>query len=219
MGRRSQYPPEALRELILTATQRIVEDQGFAAVSAREIAREIGYAPGTLYNMFDNLDGILLRVEARLLLELDEHLTKQMSGKPPAEAVKAFVNGYVAFAYNRPRVWELLQFHQPPLKTNPPDWYLARVDALINRLAHALSQHQRTTDAEEASRNARQVWVAVHGIVQVATTSKFGIIPMPAAIWMIESILAPVVNDATPPSTPGRDRRAGNATKRVRKGS
>ena len=67
MGRRSQHTPEELRELILTATRRIVEERGFRALSAREIAREIGYAPGTLYNMYENLDEILLRVEARVL--------------------------------------------------------------------------------------------------------------------------------------------------------
>jgi hypothetical protein len=51
MGRRSVHSPEELRQLILDASQTIVERNGITGLSAREIARMIGYSPGTLYNI------------------------------------------------------------------------------------------------------------------------------------------------------------------------
>ena len=67
MGRRSTHTPQQLRELILDAAQDIIQDQGLAGLSAREVARRIAYSPGTIYNMFENLDDVVLHVEARVL--------------------------------------------------------------------------------------------------------------------------------------------------------
>ena len=65
MGRRSSHTPQQLKDLILEAAYEIIEVQGLAGLSAREVARRIGYSPGTIYNMFENLDDVVLRIEAR----------------------------------------------------------------------------------------------------------------------------------------------------------
>ena len=67
MGRRSIHTPDELRELIIEATTSIVEQDGLEGISAREIAKRVGYSPGTFYNVFENLDDLLLIIEARLL--------------------------------------------------------------------------------------------------------------------------------------------------------
>lgn len=207
MGRRSQHTPEELKELILVAARRIVEDRGLKALSAREIARDIGYAPGTLYNMFDNLDDILLRVEARVLGELDSHLGSAMSGRQGSDAIKAFASAYVEFAYRHPRLWELLQYHHPLIEKKAPDWYLERVYAPMSRLEPVLSRHSGTKDAEAATRNARQMWAAIHGVTLVATTPKFGNVPMPTTISMVESIIAELAGGRSAPQSAPRDHR------------
>ena len=66
--------------MILDAAKSIVEEGGATELSAREIARRIGYAAGTLYNVFDNLDDILLRVEAELFEQLDAGLAGSLDG-------------------------------------------------------------------------------------------------------------------------------------------
>ena len=75
MGRRSTHTPQQLRELILDAAQEIIDVHGLAGLSAREIARRIGYSPGTIYNMFDNLDDVVRNVEARVLDALNQRLS------------------------------------------------------------------------------------------------------------------------------------------------
>ena len=87
MGRRSIHTPDELRELIIEATTSIVEQDGLEGLSAREIAKRVGYSPGTLYNVFENLDDLLLIIEARLLDELAGRLAGTDASGPPAETV------------------------------------------------------------------------------------------------------------------------------------
>ncbi len=188
MGRRSQHTPDELKELILGAARRIIDQHGFHALSAREIAREIGYAPGTLYNMFRNLDEILLKVEARVLDELDGNIARAMAGHKDIDALKNFGRAYVDFAYKSPRLWQLVQRHHPEQFPEAPDWYLERLYAPLGRLEPVLGKIRGTTCADEQARNARLMWSAVHGVLNVATTSKFGTLPMSTTLTMVDAI-------------------------------
>jgi AcrR family transcriptional regulator len=163
-----------------------VEERGFRALSAREIAREIGYAPGTLYNMYDNLDEILLRVESRVLKDLDDHIVKALSGKKQQEQLGTFVEAYIDFAYENPRLWELVQFHYPELKQSVPEWYLDFVYAPMQRLEAIVGVPLDGNDADEAARAARQLWSVIHGIIQMATTPKFGMVAKATTIAMVD---------------------------------
>src|SRR3990167_3233224 len=97
MGRRSIHTPEELRELIIQAATDIVERDGLAGLSAREIAKRIGYSPGTLYNVFENLDDLLLTIEARLLDTLAERLAKTDPAGAPDERLRRLAGAYFAF--------------------------------------------------------------------------------------------------------------------------
>ncbi len=189
MGRRSQHSPEELRQLILEAAQRIIATGGFSELSAREIAREIGYAPGTLYNLFSNLDEILLRVEASLLDRLDKALSVGMEDRKGTDAVRHFAVAYAAFAYEHTKLWHLVQEHHLAVARAGPDWYLEKVYAPANRLEKVLAKLSGNHDAEEAARTARIIWSAVHGIIQVAMTGKFGELPQSTTVAMVENLV------------------------------
>lgn len=167
-----------------------MEQQGFKALSAREIAREIGYAPGTLYNLFRNLDEILLRVETRILDDLDDHIESRIEGLDGAAALTALARSYIEFAFTNPRLWELVQFHQPTIDKSAPDWYLDRLYAPMNRIEPLLSSICATEDAEEAARNARHLWSVVHALVNTALTPKLGVQTRAATTSMVESAVA-----------------------------
>ena len=89
MGRRSIHTPDELRELIIAATTEIVEQDGLEGLSAREIAKRVGYSPGTLYNVFENLDDLLFIIEARLLDELAGRLADTDASGPPGRPIAA----------------------------------------------------------------------------------------------------------------------------------
>lgn len=176
MGRRSQHSPEELRELILSAARRVVEEDGISQPSAREIARVIGYAPGTLYNMFHNLDEILLHVEARIFAEMDAKLEASTSGYKGRDAILKFADAFVGFSRDHPRLWALvLQHHTPPDETSP-DWYLDKAFAPLTRLERLFASTFGSTNPEENTRRARLMWTSLQGLVQVGSTSKFGVL-------------------------------------------
>src|SRR4029077_10974729 len=114
MGRRSIHSPDELRELIIQAGTEIVERDGLEGLSAREIAKRIGYSPGTLYNVFENLDDLLLTIESRLLDELAGRLADTDTSGPPADRLRRLVGTYFVFTQERPKLWNLLNEHRMP---------------------------------------------------------------------------------------------------------
>ena len=115
MGRRSIHTPDELRELIIQATTEIVEHDGLEGLSAREIAKRVGYSPGTLYNVFENLDDLLLTIEARLLDRLAERLAEH--GRVRARRSSGCAGSsetYFVFTQERPKLWNLLIEHRMP---------------------------------------------------------------------------------------------------------
>src|SRR5665647_1484358 len=97
MGRRSIHTPDELRELIIQATTKIVEQHGLEGLSAREIAKRVGYSPGTLYNVFENLDDLLLTIEARLLDTLADQLAESDPTGTPEERLRRLMGTYCSF--------------------------------------------------------------------------------------------------------------------------
>ena len=111
MGRRSEHTPDALRELIIEACEAIITRDGLAGLSAREIAKNVGYSPGTIYNVFDSLDDLILQVEARVLDGLDNRLAGLRHEGSADESVMTLARTYLAFTLERPRLWNLLMEH------------------------------------------------------------------------------------------------------------
>ena len=139
MGRRSTHTPQQLRELILDAAQDIIQAQGLSGLSAREIARRIEYSPGTIYNMFENLDDVVLHVEARVLEALDKRLSTLLQDGNPAGRVSRLAQVYLAFTHENPRLWNLLFEHHMPKEAALPPWYQQKLEGLMGRVEETLA--------------------------------------------------------------------------------
>ena len=88
-----------------------------------------------------------------------------------------------------PRLWHLIQAHQPAGGHIGPDSYLEKIFAPMARLERALVKITNERDVEAASRTARVLWSAIHGIVQVATTAKFGALPLATTKALVEELV------------------------------
>ena len=121
MGRRSTHTPEELRQLILDASRALIEARGLIGYSAREIARTIGYSAGTLYNVFKDLDDVLLTLQEQLLNDVAVHLRELARAKDKRDMLPVLAHGYVHFAIENRHLWNLLFQHQPPRNGTHPD--------------------------------------------------------------------------------------------------
>jgi AcrR family transcriptional regulator len=189
MGRRSTHTPEELRELILRATEDLVERDGLVGLSAREIARSIGYSAGTLYNCFEHLDDLILHVEARVLDNLDRELaTIERTGSADDHVLKLALS-YLAFTFKRPKLWNLLFEHHLPASMPVPVWYQEKLDALLARVEHAVRPLAGKTSEAELHRAARVLWAGVHGIASLATAEKLANVTHDTAQRLVEDLV------------------------------
>src|ERR1700757_2911485 len=72
----------ALRTKRIEVAERTIADKGLAALKARDLAREAGCAVGTIYNVFEHLDELILCVGSRTLTMLDAALGAVRSASP-----------------------------------------------------------------------------------------------------------------------------------------
>jgi AcrR family transcriptional regulator len=172
MGRRSIHTPDELRELIIEATTGIVEHDGLEGLSAREIAKRVGYSPGTLYNVFENLDDLLLIIEARLLDELAGRLAETDASGPPGERLRRLVSAYFRFTQERPKLWNLLNEHRMPAGREVPQWYQTKVENLLMPMEEALAPLMVGSEPGCQKRHARALWASVHGMTALSTADK-----------------------------------------------
>jgi AcrR family transcriptional regulator len=189
MGRRSEHTPEGLRALIIEACETIITSSGLAGLSAREIARSVGYSPGTIYNMFENLDDLILQVEARLLDDLDARLANLPGDGSPEARVLRLARSYLDFTIERPRLWNVLFEHHLPAGTPVPGWYQEKLDALMHRVELHVRPLVPDADRATAARAARVLWAGVHGISSLATSDKLSIVASDTAHTMVDDLV------------------------------
>jgi AcrR family transcriptional regulator len=81
MARRSDHTRDELHRLALDAARRITEREGLRGLRARQIARDIGYTIGTLYNLFEDLDDLILHLNGETLDALFATCSRAPAGK------------------------------------------------------------------------------------------------------------------------------------------
>lgn len=188
MGRRSVHTADELRELILKAAEEIIDKKGLTGLSAREIARRIGYSPGTLYNMFENLDDLILHVEARLLDQLDRRLHQSVESVKGEEAIRRLARAYLEFTHERPQLWNLIFEHNLPSGASIPESYSEKLNSPCRRFEDAL---QPITDYDSSSlkRAARALWAGIHGVTALSTAEKLSTVSTNDAHELLDNLL------------------------------
>ncbi len=190
MGRRSVHTSQELRELIIDASTELIQAHGLAGLSAREIARRIGYSPGTLYNVFENLDDLILTIEGRLLDRLTEALSDVPDGQNAKQGVHRLAQAYLDFTHRNPNLWNLLFEHHLPSGRDVPAWYQAKLEGLLLRVERALAPAMPGADAHAVGRAARVLWAGVHGITSLSTTDKLSVVSAESARLVVDDLVA-----------------------------
>ncbi|KWT64241.1 TetR/AcrR family transcriptional regulator [Hyphomicrobium sulfonivorans] len=190
MGRRSIHTQEELRELIIAATTSIIDEAGIDGLSAREIAKHIGYSPGTLYNMFENLDDLLLIIEARLLDDLRQQLIEAAQNAPAHERLPRLAATYFEFTQNHPKRWSLLIEHRIPGNHPVPDWYEDKISSLLQPFEDVLDPIlDADTSPETRRQHARTIWAGIHGLTSLSTANKLATITNHSGQVLIDDLV------------------------------
>jgi AcrR family transcriptional regulator len=181
-GRRAE-----LREKLIDAAERLIEAHGLSGVKARPLAEAANCALGAIYNVFPDLDALILAVSARTLERLDAHLAPvladaEKAGSSPTDTARRglldLALAYLDFAYAHRASWRALFEHRLPEGRSVPEWLIAdqarlfgKVEALLAPLLPSMS------DADRAL-TARSLFSAVHGLVLLGLEEKLTAMPI-----------------------------------------
>ena len=172
MGRRSDHTREELYELALDAAERIIEAEGLKSLAVRRVAGEIGYSHGTLYNVFADLDDLIINLNGRTLDALYEALKDIPVEGEPAAALMRLSEGYIAFIRRHRNLWSLLFEHHLPDGRELPEWHGEKILHLLKLVETALAPLFPTGKEKARVHSARVLWSSLDGICSLEGSRK-----------------------------------------------
>jgi len=193
--------------MALTAAENIVIAQGLAGLSARKIASEIGYTVGTLYLVFENIDDLILQVNARTLDRLHDRMTTlQSKAANPRDYLVRMGEVYLRFADEDPHRWAMVFEHHLADDRNVPDWYQEKVMRMFAMVEEGLRPLAGKHTPQEIAQAARAIWGGVHGICILALSGTLGVTGVESVQRLTESLISNYLDgftlgqsDALPP--------------------
>ena len=167
-----------LKTDILENGWRILVEKGRDALRLRDLAKENGCSVGTIYNLFENLDEIVLHLNLKCLDKmystLHQELTKEIQSQATLhEVLHKLGKTYIRFGLENPWMWKSL-FEN--LAIDPlPAWYRDKVQAGIQFIEKAI-QKAYGLQAEKASRIVSFFWAAMHGMTSIMLNKKMEVV-------------------------------------------
>lgn len=178
MARRNDHNREQLRELILEASWDIVAQEGLGALTARRIASRVGYAAGTIYNIYDSMEGLYIHLNAKtinLLLATLNDPSCNDKNLEPVDNMKCMAMAYMNFAREYKNHW-LMLFTLNVTNKSGEEWYHKKVEELFIPLENQLISFFKEEQLKELHMATRLLWSSVHGLCFLQQTNKISIV-------------------------------------------
>ncbi len=188
MGRAalSEEEIQTFRERLVEIATRLFVRDGYAGVTLRAIAREMGCSPMTPYRYFRDRDEIFAAVRAAAYREFAEAQEAAiLPGQSPLERLAALGRAYVAFALERPDAYRLQFSLSQPCPDGYPDVREGELRAW-HPLSRAVEEAVRAGELEgDPEVLAHLLWSATHGLVSLHLAGKL--------------VMGPELGDLLPP--------------------
>ena len=186
MARRKDHTREELTALAIQCGRDIVIAEGPSALSARNAAKLMGYTPGTLYNLFENIDGLTAAINAVSLENFAETLRCILrdSAKPKKRLTK-IAQAYLDFQANEPHLWTLL--FATPIQ-HESESYRAAIHKVFDQVTEVMLPVSKNNKA--ARQNAKILWSTLHGICLLRSSGKLDVGEADPAEELVKRFLA-----------------------------
>ena len=175
MPRRLPHDHDEMRARAVAAARAMVARGGLPALTARAVAAELGCAVGSLYNLFIDLDDLVLHVAASVVDDLDRALFAEPLPADAGAALTEVALRYVRFAAIEGRLWSMVFEHEPAHDRPTPRRHLDRIAAMIGRV-RAVAAPALGGDPARLAFDVEALWAAVHGVAALAQKHKLGFV-------------------------------------------
>ncbi len=174
MGKRAELKRQGIFERALVEAGDLARTDGLAGLTARRIARRMGCSVGTIYNLFENMDFLILHLNGRTLDALFEALSEGAPHAAPGSALDALVQRYLDFTQANANLWAVIFEHVWPRDYPLPAWYSAKVQGLLGLLEEALAPLFPAGAEAARQRAATVLWSGLHGLCSLSMSGKLG---------------------------------------------
>ncbi|WP_342360749.1 TetR/AcrR family transcriptional regulator [Terrarubrum flagellatum] len=180
----SDAPPPDRRSRQRTEMARlaveIVENDGLAGLQARRIAERADCAVGTVYNLFGDLDGVIIAANEETLREIMAACSEALAQMDQAGAAEdrliALARAYASYAEAHPKRFDALFTHRAAADREFPESFTKLTDDLFALLGRVFADATAPMDAHERDVAARALWASVHGIVTLGLQDRVGLL-------------------------------------------
>ena len=186
---------EALKDALTDAAERVIATQGLSSLKARDLAQEVGCAVGAIYNVFPDLDSLILAVNLRTLVLFDAAIssarTEAEEGRAasPVQSLVHLAVTYLEFAEKHGPRWRALFQHRMAGDASPPDWYLKEQVRLFRYIETPLRALCPGLAPAEGQLLARTLFSATHGMVSLGLDEKLVSLPLSVLRQQVETVV------------------------------
>ncbi len=185
MARRKDHTREELIAMAIAGGRKLVQAGGPESLKARKVAEYMGYAPGTLYNLFGSIDDLSLAINVDSLNQFADML-RRLSAKARTSRgrLRKQAEAYLAFQEAEPHLWSLL--FAAPLNGSSQA-YACAVESVFKQVEEAMLPFARS--ATFARQNAKIFWATLHGICLLRVSGKLDVAEADSAERLVSHFL------------------------------
>ena len=192
MTRKTAERRGALRDRLIDIAEVRMRDGGIAALRARDLAAAAGCAVGAIYNVFDDMTGLILSVNGRTFRRLGKDVSEkvaEVAEAPPVERLVTMAKAYLVFAAENPSLWRSLFDVEMSVDQDVPAWYLDELGRLFSIIAAPLAELHPDKSASEIDLMTRALFSSIHGIVLLGLERRISGVPVGQIESQIEFVL------------------------------
>jgi AcrR family transcriptional regulator len=190
MARRKDHTREELTELAVTCGRELIIADGTAALTARNIAKAMGYTPGTLYNIFDNIDGLAAAINCVTLENFAATIrTIRANAATPTKQLEQICQAYVKIQQDEPALWMLLFATPITIKSDTYSQAIHKVFDQVVETIRPLCSNKNT-----ARKDAKIIWSTLHGICMLQQNEKLNVTEHDSSEALIKRFLDQFLN-------------------------
>jgi AcrR family transcriptional regulator len=164
---------ERLKTEALAIATRIIAEEGLAALQARRVATEAGCSVGSIYNVFGDLDGLIIAANSATIAMLGNDLAesfKTHAGQPTQARLMDLALAYMRFAIHHLNRWKAVFEHRLMTARDIPESYRADQARLLELIEKIIAAE--IPDGALRVHAGRALFASVHGIITLALDAK-----------------------------------------------
>jgi AcrR family transcriptional regulator len=209
---RDAYHHGDLRQALIEAASKVVDDGGAEALSLRELAAGLGVSRAAPYRHFADRDALLAAVAARGFEEINDCCEAALAAPGDGAArLKAICDIYVRFARARRGLFRLMFESDLLARAEPPSLLIPPADRAYHLLWRAVEGADPAAGERTVKARAITLWSTLYGFLALDGAGRFKAF-MTAPLGgedIVEAVIAAATGTGggqhlTPPSHPAR---------------